>query len=98
MDAAEANFPAPPDGDPSWLSLADAVFNFQASEWDSATCGGGIRWQVYSFGNGYNLKNSISDGGFFQLAARLARYTGNTTYADWANKVCFWNYGGPERY
>ncbi|KKY21918.1 putative glycoside hydrolase family 76 protein [Phaeomoniella chlamydospora] len=87
MDAAESNFDAPGSDYPTWLSLVDAVFNFQASEWDDATCGGGIRWQVYSFGNGYNLKNSISDGGFFQLAARLARYTGNTTYADWAEKV-----------
>lgn len=86
MDAAESNFPEASSG-PSWLSLADAVFNFQASEWDDGTCGGGIRWQVYSFGNGYNLKNAISDGGFFQLAARLARYTGNSTYGDWANKV-----------
>ena len=25
-----------------------------------------------------------------QLAARLARYTGNATYADWANKMYDW--------
>ena len=32
----------------------------------------------------------MSNGGFFQLAARLARYTGNQTYADWANKALDW--------
>lgn len=30
-------------------------------------------------------------GGFFQTAARLARYTGNQTYADWATKVWNWS-------
>ena len=34
--------------------------------------------------------DSISNGGFFQLASRLARYTGNQTYADWANKAFDW--------
>ena len=28
--------------------------------------------------------------GFFQLAARLARYTGNQTYIDWAEKSWNW--------
>lgn len=39
---------------------------------------------------GYTMKNTISNGGFFQLAARLARYTKNETYADWANKAYDW--------
>ena len=90
MDAAEANFPNPGADQPSWLSLAQAVFNFQADYWDAATCGGGMRWQVYSFNSGYNLKNTISNGGNFQLAARLARYTGNQSYADWAEKMWDW--------
>jgi len=95
MDAAEANFPEAGNGAPSWLALAQAVFNFQASLWDAATCGGGLRWQVYSFNAGYNLKNTISNGGNFQLAARLARFTGNQTYADWANKMWDWMAGTP---
>lgn len=33
---------------------------------------------------------SMSNGGLFQLAARLARFTGNQTYADWADKVLTW--------
>ncbi|KKY14445.1 putative glycosyl hydrolase family 76 protein [Phaeomoniella chlamydospora] len=95
MDAAESNFPAPESDEPSWLSLAVAVFNFQASEWDTKTCGGGLRWQVFQFNQGYNLKNTISNGGFFQLAARLARYTGNDTYAQWAEKTYDWMASSP---
>ncbi|KAH7348847.1 glycoside hydrolase family 76 protein [Rhexocercosporidium sp. MPI-PUGE-AT-0058] len=88
MSAAEQNFPAP-EGK-SWVSLADAVFNEQAVRWDTETCGGGLRWQIFSFNNGFNHKNSISNGDFFQLASRLARYTGNTTYSDWASKIYTW--------
>ena len=87
LDAAESKFPNPANNQPSWLALAQAVFNFQSKLWDDATCGGGMRWQVFSFNAGYHLKNTISNGGNFQLAARLARYTGNATYADWAEKV-----------
>ena len=91
MSAAELNFPPPPGkNDPSWLSLAQAVFNLQTSRWDDQHCGGGLRWQIFTFNNGYDYKNSISNGGFFQLAARLARYTGNQTYADWAEKSYDW--------
>jgi mannan endo-1,6-alpha-mannosidase len=90
MDAAEANLPDMGGDAPSWLALAQAVFNFQTGLWDDASCGGGMRWQVYSFNAGYNLKNTISNGGYFQLAARLARYTGNDTYTDWAVKMYDW--------
>ncbi|KAI5253109.1 mannan endo-1,6-alpha-mannosidase [Aureobasidium subglaciale] len=91
MDAAELNFPESTDADaPSWLSLAQAVFNEMAGRWDTSTCAGGLRWQIYSFNAGYNYKNSISNLGLFQLAARLGRYTGNTTYTDWAEKTWQW--------
>lgn len=91
MDAVEANFPeSTADGAPSWLALAQATFNFQAGYWDTKTCGGGFRWQVYFTNAGYNLKNMISNGGNFQLAARLAYVTGNQTYADWAEMVWDW--------
>lgn len=66
------------------------MFNEQAARWDTTRCGGGLRWQIYLTNNGYNYKNSISNGGFFQLAARLARYTNNATYADWAEKTWDW--------
>lgn len=89
MRAAELQFPNPSTS-PSWLDLAVNVFNDQASRWDTSTCGGGLRWQIFTFNAGYNYKRAISSGVFFQLAARLARYTGNQTYADWATKSYDW--------
>ncbi|KAL7266407.1 hypothetical protein RUND412_011048 [Rhizina undulata] len=90
MSAAEKNFPNPDSDQPQYLALAQAVFNSQALRWDNTTCGGGLRWQIYSFNNGYTYKNSISNGVFFHLGARLARYTGNDTYAQWAAKTYDW--------
>ncbi len=91
MSAAENKFPNPPDNQPQWLALAQAVFNSQALRWDEPTCGGGLKWQIFTFNNGYNYKNSISNGCFFQLAARLAMYTGNKTYAEWAARSYEWS-------
>jgi mannan endo-1,6-alpha-mannosidase len=90
MDAAELDFPNPPAGDPQWLALAQAVFNDQVARWDTAVCDGGLRWQIFPFNAGYDYKNTISSGGLFQLSARLARYTSNQTYADWAEKTFDW--------
>lgn len=90
MSATETRFPNPPPDQPQWLALAQAVFNQQASRWDTKFCNGGLRWQIYPFNIGWKYKNSISNGGFFQLAARLARYTHNQTYAEWAEKVYDW--------
>ena len=53
-------------------------------------CGGGLHWQIYSVNKGYNYKNSIANGCFFNLGARLYRYTGNKTYLDWAVKTWDW--------
>lgn len=91
MRAAELQFPHPSTStSPSWLDLAVNAFNDQVSRWDTSTCGGGLRWQIFNFNQGYDYKNAISTGAFFQLAARLARYTGNQTYADWATKSYDW--------
>ncbi|KAL1961823.1 hypothetical protein VTN77DRAFT_1035 [Rasamsonia byssochlamydoides] len=90
MSAAERNFPNPPEDQPQWLALAQAVFNSQAARWDQSTCGGGLRWQIFTWNNGYNYKNTISNGCFFNIAARLAKYTNNQTYADWAEKTWKW--------
>ncbi|KAF7591507.1 hypothetical protein BBP40_001497 [Aspergillus hancockii] len=94
MTAAELQFPEVSDGY-SWLSLAQGVFNTQVKRWDTSSCGGGLRWQIYTYEAGYRMKNSISNGGLFQLAARLARYTGNQTYADWAEKIWSWSVSSP---
>lgn len=94
MSAAENKFPdLPTSGDlkgPSWLSLAQAVFNTQTTRWNTATCGGGLNWQIYQFNNGYTYRNTISNGCFFNIAARLFKYTANDTYSDWAVKTWDW--------
>ena len=90
MSAAELKFQNPDDKQPQWLALAQAVFNRQAVRWDTETCGGGLRWQIFSFNKGYNYKNSISNGCFINIGARLGAYTGNQTYFDWVEKVWDW--------
>lgn len=90
MSAAEQKYPNPPSDKPQWLALAQAVFNDQASRWDTQYCNGGLRWQIFTFNTGYDYKNSISNGCFFNLGARLALYTGNDTYAQWAEKTFNW--------
>jgi len=90
MSAAETNFQNPPSNQPQWLALAQGVWNTQVARWDPTTCGGGLRWQIFTFNNGYNYKNSISNGCFFNLGARLAKYTNNETYAQWAEETWNW--------
>ena len=90
MSAAEQRFPNPPEGSPQWLALVQAVFNTQVARWDTTSCNGGLKWQIFTFNNGYNYKNTISNGCFFNMASRLAVYTGNDTYAQWAEKVWDW--------
>ncbi|KAG5974118.1 hypothetical protein E4U58_003577 [Claviceps cyperi] len=91
MSAAEVKFPDPPKDDAQWLAVTQAVFNQYVLRWDPADCTGGMRWQIFQFNNGWNYKNSISNGCFFNIAARLHRYTGNTTYGDWATKIFDWH-------
>lgn len=90
MAAAEYNFPNPPTGQPQWLALAQGVFNSEVPRWDQTNCGGGLRWQIFPLNTGFDYKNSISNGANFNLAARLARYTNNQSYADWAEKQFDW--------
>lgn len=90
LDAAELNFEAPTSEYPSYLAMAQGVFNLQATRWDSSTCDGGLRWQIFTWNNGYTYKNVPANGGFFMLAARLARYTGNDTYVTYAEKEWDW--------
>lgn len=89
LSAYEAKLPEPTSG--SWLDFAKNVFDTQTVRWDTQSCGGGLRWQIFTFNNGYNYKNSASNGQLFLLAARLAEQTQNATYADWANKVYAWS-------
>ena len=88
MSAAEYSLPNP--STPSWLTLTSGVFNDQVGRWNTSTCAGGLKWQIFPENAGYDYKSSITNGGFLQLSARLARYTGNTTYSDWAVKTWDW--------
>ncbi|TDZ99664.1 Mannan endo-1,6-alpha-mannosidase DCW1 [Colletotrichum sidae] len=91
MLAAENKFPDPPEDQPQWLALAQAVWTTQAHpDRHDETCGGGLRWQVPPTNTGYDYKNTISNGIFFNMGARLARYTGNDTYARFAEETWDW--------
>jgi mannan endo-1,6-alpha-mannosidase len=90
MSAAEKAYPAPPAPTPDWLQLTINLWNTQVARWDASTCGGGLKWQIFPSNAGYEYKNAVSNGAFFQLSARLARYTGNSTYLDWATKTWDW--------
>ncbi|KAF2036676.1 hypothetical protein EK21DRAFT_51969 [Setomelanomma holmii] len=91
MSALEYQFPEPGSAPADYLEVAVNSFNNIIGRWDESSCGGGLKWQIYPENSyGYNYKNSISNGCAFALGARLARYTGNQTYADWAVKIYDW--------
>ncbi|KAH7392311.1 glycoside hydrolase [Phaeosphaeria sp. MPI-PUGE-AT-0046c] len=94
MTAAEVGLAKPKNAE--WADYAVNVWNTQNSRLESeegtnGTCGGGLRWQIFTFNNGYNYKNSFTNGNFFLLSARLAKFTGNTTYLQTADKVFKWS-------
>ncbi|KAK4171186.1 glycosyl hydrolase family 76-domain-containing protein [Triangularia setosa] len=91
MQAAELNFPA---SSIDWSNLSlnvwdTQVWRFEQEERDE-TCNGGLRWQVPPTNVGYNYKNTISNAVFINLSARLGRWTGNATYAEWAERTWTW--------
>lgn len=88
LSAYEIGLSAPASG--SWLQFAKNVLDTQIDRWDTTSCDGGLKWQIFTFNKGYNYKNAISSGQLFLLAARLAEHTGNATYVEWANKVYNW--------
>ncbi|KAK8857269.1 glycoside hydrolase family 76 protein [Apiospora arundinis] len=83
MIAAEVGFKDPPKEQPQWLSLVQAVFNDQTMPERRVTegpCKGGLRWQAVRYNNGFDYINTIANACYFNMGARLARYTGNQTY------------------
>ncbi|CAJ2502952.1 Uu.00g103460.m01.CDS01 [Anthostomella pinea] len=91
LSAAESNFQDPPQGEPQWLALAQAVWNEQASpDRRGPECGGGLRWQIQPTNRGYDYKNTIPNAIFFNMGARLARYTNNDTYAQHSTDTWNW--------
>ncbi|GAW13075.1 hypothetical protein ANO14919_024530 [Xylariales sp. No.14919] len=89
--AAETGFRDPPQGEAQWLALAQAVWNEQtADNLRDGGCGIGLRWQAVSVNPGFSYKNTIANGCFFNIGARLARYTQNDTYTDWCVRTWDW--------
>ena len=69
------------------------MFNDFVRRWGLDGCNGGLKWQIFPSNAGYDYKNSAANGGFFLMAARLARFTGNSTYLDWATRSWDWMVG-----
>ncbi|KAH7034727.1 family 76 glycoside hydrolase [Microdochium trichocladiopsis] len=92
MLAAETGYQDPPKDAPQWLSLVQAVFNEQTHAERRAPagtqCEWGLRWQVYPSNNGFDYINTIANACYFNLGARLARYSNNNqTYIDLAERT-----------
>lgn len=66
---------------------------FQWEAWTEMLMSSRLRWQVYQYLTGYDYKNSIANGCFFNIGARLARYTNNDTYAQYAEETFTWVQG-----
>ena len=45
---------------------------------------------MFFFNDGYDYKNTISNGCFFNIAARLYKYLGDEDYSHWAERVWEW--------
>lgn len=88
IQAVERNFTNPDDH--SWLFMSQAIFNTMNKRWDTTSCNGGLRWQIFTWNNGYNYKNSIANGCLFHIAARLYRYTEESIYLEAAERVYDW--------
>jgi mannan endo-1,6-alpha-mannosidase len=86
ITAAENGLPQ--SGSIPWIDLARNVYEEQKTRWSNDTCSGGLRWKILEGDgtDGFHYKNAITNGLFFQLAARL----GDT---DWAEGVYEWSTG-----
>jgi mannan endo-1,6-alpha-mannosidase len=91
MNAAEAGFLTDDGSNSSWIMLAEKVFSEQVARWDTKACDGGLKDGILPFQTNYRTKGSFSNGLFMQLAARLATYTGNSSYNEWPEKVWKWS-------
>jgi mannan endo-1,6-alpha-mannosidase len=91
MSALEYKFKDPKKSDPQYFEVVTRAFDNIASRWNTESCGGGLKWQIYPENDyGYFYRNAVSSGTLFALASRLARYTGDKKYADWADKIWDW--------
>ena len=49
-----------------------------------------MKWKIQPVADGYHYKSTISNALAFQLAARLARFTGDQSYTQWAVMAYDW--------
>lgn len=91
LSAAETGFTDPPvEAKLDWLALAQAVFKEQTLDerrTDSGSCKGLLRWQALSVNNGWDYINTIPNTCYFNIGARLARYSQNDTLADFVGQT-----------
>jgi len=90
MSAAENGYPNPPKDQPQWIELVQNVFNRQVGRWDNTTCAGGMRWQIFPYNSGYDYKNTITQGCFMDMGARLAFFTNNNDYLQYVERTWDW--------
>lgn len=70
--------------DPAYLHLAEHIFQFETTGWDSKR-GGGIRWAV-----GDPDRNTVSTVPPIIIALRLAMITHHSSYYAWAMRLYRW--------
>ena len=85
-----AEYGLPQAGPIAWIDLAKNVFNDQKGRWQTARCNGGLKWKINPADAGYTYRSTISNGLFFQLAARIARFTNDADAQAWAEKSYDW--------
>jgi len=88
MTAAEVGFRRPDNG--SWVGLSIDMFDVIANRWDVGLCDGGLTTAAYTFADRF-YADMAANSNFFLLASRLARFTKNQTYSEWAEKVFDWS-------
>lgn len=74
----------------SWAQYAQNAFDVLTARWGNNPCNGGLRYAVTAAQPWYDMASSGSGGNYYQLAARLYRYTGNETHGNWASKTMSW--------
>jgi len=77
-------------GSGKFITVAATTWAENLEQWDNQ-CGGGIYWSRDRTDSGRkNYKNTITNGEFMALGARLAYMTRNMTYLDWSVKAYDW--------
>ncbi|KAL8282922.1 hypothetical protein RB600_006090 [Gaeumannomyces tritici] len=96
MLAAESEMASP--AKPDWLRLAQNAFDMQAARFEfeekplgeNYNCGGGLRSDIDSRAISFYRKDTLANTCFMNLGARLAKFTGNETYAKYSERAWNW--------